>query len=432
MKNSFILKGGIAFSDDIKKINTYESGYLVCVDGKVDTIIPGDELIPEKYDDLQVYDYSDSLIIPGMTDLHLHAPQYTYRGIGMDLELLDWLTTHTFPEEAKYEDIRYARHAYAYFAEDLRRSFTTRAVVFATIHNNSTKILMDKLEATGIITYVGRVNMDRNGGVNLEEESAEASLQGTRQWLADTENNYQRTFPILTPRFIPSCSDELMTGLGELAEERGLRIQSHLSENPSEIEWVKELVPQSASYGNAYEIFGNMGTPQRPTIMAHCVHSDDAELAIIKAHGAYVAHCPSSNLNLSSGIAPVRRMLDMGIDVGIGTDVSAGSSMNMVSTMQCAIQSSKMYFRLVNKDNKALTFEEVFYLATAGGGKYFGEVGTFKLGYEFDAIVINDSKMQSTRRMNVRDRIERMMYNDADCMILDKFVAGDRVFENHR
>lgn len=432
MDNSFILKGGIAFSHDKDKITTYELGYLVCIDGKVDTIITGDESLPEKYEDLQIIDYSDSLIIPGMTDLHLHAPQYTYRGIGMDLELLDWLNTHTFPEEAKYSDTRYARHAYTYFVEDLRRCFTTRAVVFATIHNDSTRILMDKLEDAGVITFVGRVNMDRNGGENLEESSAEASIQGTLKWLDETAGAYQRTFPILTPRFIPSCSDALMMGLGKLAEERGLRVQSHLSENPSEIAWVKELVPQATSYGNAYEIFGNMGTPERPTIMAHCVHSDDDELGILKAHGAYVAHCPSSNLNLTSGIAPVRRMLDMGINVGLGTDVSAGSSMNMVATMLSAIQSSKMYYRLVNQENKALTFEEVFYLATAGGGKYFGEVGSFKPGYEFDAIVIDDSKMQSTRNMNVRDRIERMMYNDADCMILDKFVAGDRVFENHR
>lgn len=432
MKKSFILKGGIAYSDNSEHIVTHEKGYLVCVDGKVDTIIRSDEKIPERYDDLQVIDYSDCLIIPGMTDLHLHAPQYTYRGIGMDLELLDWLNTHTFPEEAKYEDIHYARNAYAYFVEDLRRCFTTRAVVFATIHNRSTRILMDKLEDSGVVTYVGRVNMDRNGGVNLEEESAAASLEGTRQWLDETAGQYSRTFPILTPRFIPSCSDELMKGLGQLAEERNLRIQSHLSENLSEIAWVKELVPQSTSYANAYELFDNMGTSDRPTIMAHCVHSNDEEMDILKSHGAYVAHCPSSNLNLTSGVAPIRKMLDRGINVGLGTDVAAGSSMNMVATMLCAIQSSKMYYRLVDQESSPLTFEEVFYLATAGGGKYFGDVGAFKPGYEFDAVIIDDSKMQSTRYMNVRDRIERMMYNDADCIIRDKFVAGSRAFENHR
>lgn len=432
MKNSFILKGGIAFSEDKDNITTYEKGYLVCVNGKVDTIIKGDEPVPEKYDDLQVIDYTDSVIIPGMTDLHVHAPQYTYRGIGMDMELLDWLNTHTFPEEARYADLKYARHAYYYFVDDLRRCFTTRAVVFATIHNRSTRILMDKLEDSGVITYVGRVNMDRNGGVNLEEESAEASLRGTLEWLNETEGLYERTYPILTPRFIPSCSDELMVSLGKLSEEKNLRIQSHLSENPSEIAWVKELVPASRGYGHAYELFGNMGIPERPTIMAHCVYSDDDELEILKSHGAYVAHCPDSNLNLTSGIAPVKKMLKKGINVGLGTDVAGGSSMNMLKTMLCALQSSKMYYRLVDSEDKPLTFEEVFYLATAGGGKYFGNVGTFKAGYEFDAVVIDDTKMLSTRYMTVRERIERMTYNDSDCVIRDKYVCGERVFENHR
>lgn len=432
MKQSFLLKGGIAFSDNKDNIITYEKGYLVCVDGKVDAILRGDEPVPEKYDALQVIDYTDYFIIPGMTDLHLHAPQYTYRGIGMDMELLDWLNTYTFPEEAKYENLNYARHAYAFFTDDLRRCFTTRAVVFATIHNRSTRILMDKLENTGVISYVGRVNMDRNGREDLQEESAEASLKGTLEWLNETEGHYSRTFPILTPRFIPSCSDELMTGLGKLSEERNLRIQSHLSENPSEIAWVRELVPQSEGYGHAYEIFGCMGTSEKPSIMAHCVYSDDDELKILKEHSTYVAHCPDSNLNLTSGIAPVRKMLERGINVGLGTDVSAGSSMNMVKTMLCAIQSSKMYYKLIDSNAAALSFEEVFFLATAGGGSYFGNVGTFKPGYEFDAVVIDDSKMQSMKHMTVRERIERMMYNDSDCVIRDKYVGGMRVFENPR
>lgn len=432
MKNSFLLKGGIAFSEDENHIVTYEKGYLVCIDGKVEAVLPADAPVATEYSELQVIDHSDCLIIPGMTDLHVHAPQYTFRGLGMDLELLDWLNMHTFPEEAKYQNTSYARKAYKFFTEDLRRCFTTRAVIFATIHNESTKILMDKLEDSGVITYVGRVNMDRNGGTELQEENAQASLNGTKEWLDDISGNYERTFPIITPRFIPSCSDELMVGLGKLAEERNLRIQSHLSENPSEVAWVKELVPAASGYGNAYEIFGNMGTPERPTIMAHCVYSDDKEIEIIKAHGAYVAHCPDSNLNLTSGIAPIRKMLDRGLNIGLGTDVAGGSSMNMLKTMLCALQSSKMYYRYVDSACKPLTFEEVFYLATVGGGKYFGKVGTFKPGCEFDAVVIDDSKMQSMRNTTVRERVERMVYNDSDCIIRDKFVQGNRIWENQR
>ena len=426
-KDSFVLRGGIAFSEGSKSIVTYSNGYVVCVDG----ICKGAfSQLPDKYKDLPVYDYGNKLIIPGMTDLHVHAPQYTFRGIGMDEELLEWLSKYTFPEEAKYSDLAYARKAYEYFSEDLRRCFTTRAVVFATLHNEATIELMDQLEKTGMITYVGKVNMDRNGGVGLEEEDAAASLKATVEWLEAIQGRYKNTMPILTPRFIPSCSDDLMRGLGKMSAERGLRIQSHLSENQSEVAWVKELVPESTSYANAYEIFDTMGTAELPTIMAHCVYSGEEEMAILKKHGAYIAHCADSNMNLTSGIAPIRKFIDAGIHVGLGTDVAAGSSMNMIKTMLISLQASKMYYRLVDTNVKPLSFEVMFYLATLGGGSYFGKVGTFKDGYEFDAVVIDDSKMYSMRDMSVRERIERMVYNDADAFITDKYVKGNKIYSS--
>lgn len=424
--NSFIIKGDIAFNTSMTEITTYKDGYLVCVDGICKGAFAS---LPEEYKTLPVKDYTGMLIVPGMTDLHVHSPQYTFRGIGMDLELLDWLNQHTFPEEAHYADINYAKKAYNFFSYDLERSFTTRAVVFATLHNEATIELMDQLEKTGVITYVGRVNMDRNGGENLQEESAQASLEGTREWLDAVSGKYERTKPILTPRFIPSCSDELMQGLGDLAKEKALRIQSHLSENKSEVAWVKELVPAADCYANAYEIFDTMGSEDLPTIMAHCVYSDEREMEIMKKHGTYIAHCSDSNMNLTSGIAPIRKFLEEGIHVGIGTDVAAGSSMNMLKAILNAIQASKMYYRLVDDTVKPLTFEETFYLATAGGGSYFGKVGTFLDGYEFDALVLDDTKMYSMRELSVRERIERMCYNDADVFILHKFVQGNQTYD---
>ena len=216
--------------------------------------------------------------------------------------------------------------------------------------------------------------------------------------------------------------------INNISKENGLRVQSHLSENKAEIAWVKELVPSSSCYANAYEIFDLMGDFEHPAIMAHCVYSDEKEMEILKRHGAFIAHCPESNMNLSSGIAPVRRYIEAGINVGIGTDVSAGSSLNMVKAMLCALQSSKMYYRLVDSNAKALTFEEVFYLATMGGGKYFGKAGSFLEGYDFDAVVIDDSKMRSMKMLSVRERVERMVYNDSDCLILDKYVKGRQVY----
>ncbi|MCR4744879.1 MAG: amidohydrolase family protein, partial [Lachnospiraceae bacterium] len=208
MANSFVIKGDIAFSKNLKEIETLHDGYLVSIEGKVKGVYRD---LPEEYKNLEFKDYSNMLVIPGMTDLHVHAPQYTFRGIGMDLELLDWLNQHTFPEETHYADIEYAKKAYSYFSKDLKRSFTTRAVIFATIHNEATVELMDQLEETGVISYVGRVNMDRNSGDSLLTEKTEDSVKGTIKWLDTVSGRYERTMPILTPRFIPSCSDELMT-----------------------------------------------------------------------------------------------------------------------------------------------------------------------------------------------------------------------------
>lgn len=423
MRN-FILKGDIAYSENKDKIETFEQGYLVCEEG----ICRGAfSQLPTEYEDFPVIDCGDSLIIPGMTDLHTHAPQYACRGFAMDLELLEWLNTYTFPQEARYADVEYARRAYGKLVEDLRNSFTTRAVFFGTLHTEGTIVLMDMLEESGLVTFAGRVNMDRNGGQNLQESSPQAALEDTVKWLDAIEGRYERTKPILTPRFIPSCSDELMRGLGRLAEERGLRIQSHLSENPLEIQWVKELVPVSSCYANAYEMFGCMGTPENPAIMAHCVYSDDTELEIMKQHGAFVAHCADSNMNLSSGIAPAAKFLESGVNMGLGSDIAGGTSLDMMAALVSSIKASKMYWRLVDQDSPVLTFEQAFWLATAGGGKYFGKVGTFKPGYEFDALVLDDSGVKSPAGLSVRDRLERLCYDSGKSHLVKKFAAGREI-----
>lgn len=425
MNCSFVLKGDIVFNESSKILKTIKNGYLVCENGFCSGAFSE---LPEKYSRFELLDYGNNLIVPGMTDLHVHAPQYTFRGVGMDLELLEWLNKYTFPEETRYSDSKYAANAYSYFSHDLQRGFSTRAVVFGTIHREATIELMDQLEKTGMITYVGKVNMDRNGVPGLEEGSAEKSYEDTLAWLDEIKGRYANTKPILTPRFIPSCSDELMRKVGILANEKKLRIQSHLSENKSEVAWVKELVPDATSYANAYEISGAMGSSELPSIMAHCVYSGDEEISIMKNHGTYVAHCPSSNMNLTSGIAPVRRFLEAGLNVGLGTDVAAGSSMNMLQEILLSIQASKMYYRLVDENVKPLSFEEAFYIATEGGGSYFGKVGSFKEGYEFDALVLDDSSMYSTRDFTIKERIERACYNDADVRIKTKFVRGKKIW----
>ena len=162
--------------------------------------------------------------------------------------------------------------------------------------------------------------------------------------------------------------------------------------------------------------------------MAHCVHSSDREVKLMKNSGVYVAHCPQSNINLSSGIAPVRRYLDEGIPVGLGTDMAGGANMSMFRCIVDAIGVSKLYWRLVDQGSKPLSMEEAFYLATKGGGAFFGKVGSFEEGYEVDALVLDDSGMRSTKELSTRDRLERYLYLAEEYgRLAGKYVAGKKI-----
>ena len=423
LTDTFALKGTICYSISPQELSITPNSYLICSQGKCAGIFP---VLPEKYRGIPCTDYKDDLIIPGLTDLHVHAPQYTFRASGMDLELLDWLNTYAFPQEARYENLEFARSAYSIFAEDMKKSPNTRACIFGTLHVPATELLMELMDKTGLKTMIGKVNMDRNGSPILQETSAEASAQATVTWIEDTLNRFENTTPILTPRFTPACTDQLMAKLSQIQKKYHLPMQSHLSENLGEIEWVKELCPGTHYYGEAYHQFQLFGG-DCPTIMAHCVHSSEEELALMKKQGVYVAHCPQSNTNLSSGIAPARHYLEAGLHIGLGSDIAGGTSLSILRAMADAIQVSKLYWRLVDSSAKPLTLEEAFYLGTEGGGSFFGKVGSFREGYEFDAVILNSSTIPTPLSLSPKDRLERLVYLSDDRNITGKYVSGRKI-----
>ena len=425
----FLVKGDVVFAKSPSELISYKDSYIACVQGECAGVFPR---VPDRWQspEIPVYDYSGCLIIPGLVDLHTHAPQFSFRGSGMDLELLQWLDSYTFPEESKYASLDYARLAYQDFVDVLLHGATTRALIFATVHLPATLLLMDMLEQSGLVTMVGKVNMDRNAPDSLVEPGAEASLDSTREWLSQLQQRgFQRTRPILTPRFIPSCSDQLMTGLAQIQRQFGaaLPVQSHLSENLSEINWVRELCPGSDSYADAYLQRGLLGGEDCPTVMAHCVHSDPLETPLLLERGVWVAHCPESNTCLASGIAPVRRFMEQGLRVGLGTDVAGGYSPSMLHAIAEAVKVSKLRWRLVDDSLKPLSLAEAFYLATRGGGSFFGKLGAFEPGYEFDAVVIDDCNDSHPRQRSIKERLEQLVYADASDKVVDKFVAGRRL-----
>jgi len=424
MKKEMILKGDLCYSTTKDHMEFRKDAYLICRDGIITGVY--DEL-PKQYKTFEILDFSGHLIVPGMTDLHVHAPQYAFRGMGMDMELLDWLNTHTFPEEAKYKDPAYASNAYELFTEDLKTSATTRACIFGTIHVPATLKLMELLNDAGICSYVGKVNMDRNSPDYLIEEGAFSSAEATSEWILAASGKFPHVKPILTPRFIPTCSDELMEKLRELQKLYDLPVQSHLSENQGEIDWVKELCPDARFYGDAYDRHGLFGKDV-PTIMAHCVYSSAEEILRMKENGVYIAHCPQSNTNLSSGIAPVRTYLEHEMNIGLGTDVAGGPGLSMFKAIADAIQVSKLYWRLVDDSKKPLCMEEGFYLATKGGGSFFGNVGSFEDGYEADILVLDESRMRHPQNLTVKERLERFLYLADDRCVLHKFIEGRQIF----
>lgn len=416
-----IIKGNIIFTPHFGKFQVLENSYIVV---KQKQVIGTYGELPPEYKGLPITDYGEHLIIPGFVDLHSHAPQFVNRGIGLDLELLPWLEKYTFPAEGQFEDGVYAETVYKQVVLEFWKQGTTRAVLFGTIHTEATVKLMELLAQSGLGGYVGKVNMDRNAPDFLVE-TTEQSLADTETFIKNTLDKYERVKPIITPRFVPSCTPELMTGLGHLAKKYQVPIQSHLSENTDEIALVKKLHPECSNYASVYHQFQLFG--QQPTIMAHCVHSDEAEQKLMAKNNIYVAHCPYSNNNLSSGIAPIRSIINHGIAVGLGSDISAGHEVSIAKVMAMAVQVSKLKWLDTKQEASFLTIPEAFYLATKGGGSFFGKVGSFEEGYEFDALIIEEKALVDSNHRSVEERLNRFIYIGDERNIVARYVAGKKI-----
>ncbi len=416
--NDFILKGDICYSHDLDNLFTAVDHYLICENGIWQGVFAE---VPTEYWNFPLHDYSNHLILPGLIDLHTHAPQYAYRALGMDLGLMDWLDTYTFPAESRYDDLEHALKTYRKLLTTLIDGPNTRICLFATIHNQATLALMELLEQSGLICHVGKLSMDRNCLPALCEAEP---LKDVEEFIIKALADFERTKPILTPRFVPTCSDQLLQGLADLQAKYNLTLQSHLSENKDEIAFVKELCPDSSCYIDAYL---KQGLLQGPTIMAHCIWGEAEEQKILLDNKVFIAHCPQSNMNIASGIAPIRKYLSQGQQVGLGSDVAGGCHNSIFRAMTDAIQVSNLYYCLVDAEQAPLSLNEAFYLGTKGGGAYFGKVGSLEAGYEADAIIIDDSSLIDEDYSGLAERLARVAYLSHDYHIKAKYVAGRMV-----
>ncbi|MCL2695333.1 MAG: amidohydrolase family protein [Clostridiales bacterium] len=413
------LKGNIIAAPKLGELDITEKGYLVFNDGGILGVFQN---LPEKYAGAEVTDFGDKLILQSFCDMHLHAPQFAMLGMGMDLPLLDWLNAYTFRTEAQFADLDYAREVYMQLAQQLVKNGTTRICMFSSVHTDATLLLMEILEQSGICGFVGKVNMDRNCPDYLAE-TLEQSKRETLRWL-DGCARFNHIKPILTPRFTPTCSDELMAWLGQLAAERGLYVQSHMSENLAEIDWVCQLHPDCKQYWETYQKYGLFGNN---TVMAHCVFSDERERAAMREHGVLVAHCADSNVNLSSGIAPVKQMLNENVRVVLGSDIAGGAQLPMLNVITMTIRASKMRRIQTGWQDNFLTVAEAYYLATTAAAQVFGAGEGFAVGDPLHAVVIDDASFAKTRPLSVRERFERGIYLADHSNICAVYSEGIRI-----
>ena len=414
-----ILKGHIVETKTFGQLTVTENGYLVLENGVIQGVFP---VLPACYEGVPVTDYGDRLILQAFSDMHLHAPQFPMLGMGMDLPLLDWLTAYTYPVEAAFADAELARTIYRQLVRTLVDNGTTRVCIFSSVHREATLALMEELEKAGVSGYAGKVNMDRNSSP-LVEETTEESKRETLRWL-DECAGFTKVKPILTPRFTPTCTNELMAWLGDLARERGLYVQSHLSENKAEMEWVKRLHPDCAQYWESYAKYGLFNDH---TVMAHCVHSDEREQLAMRDHGVFVAHCPDSNINICSGFSPIMDMVERGLQVGLGSDIAGGAHLPMNQVMQAAIRTSKT--RRINSvwEQPFLKVSEAYYLATSAGAAYFGDKPGFGAGNRLHAIVADDSRFPMVRSLTVQERFERLIYMAKPTDYIAVYGAGEKI-----
>lgn len=418
MDDLLILKGNIIFTQTPEKFQIHNDSYIVSIKGKIEGIY---KVLPEKYKDCLIIDYGNRLIIPGFIDLHLHSSQFLQCGMGMNKKLLEWLNDYTFELEKEFKNIEFARKAYSKFVNKLIESGTLRACIFATSSTKATEILFELLRKKGIGAYVGKVEMNRNAPDYLLETEEEL-INGTK-YLIEKYRNDKLVKPIITPRFAPTCSDELLRGLGNIANEFNLPVQSHLAENLDEIKWVKNLFPNTKNYSDTYNTNALFG--QTLTVMAHGVYLNEEEINLIKKNDVILVHCPDSNINLRSGIMPVRKYLDMGIKIGLGSDIAGGHRIALNEVMVRAIQLSKI-LNIYNPETKPLTIEEAYYLGTKSGGEFFGKTGSFEKGYSMDALIIEDDDLISSR-YSIEDRLEKFIYTGDDRNICDRYVEGKKI-----
>jgi len=382
-------------------------------------------------------------LLPGLIDLHIHAPQWPQLGKALHLPLSDWLRDYTFPLEAKYDDLEFARHNYESLVDNLLANGTTTATYYGTKHLEATRLLAEICLAKGQRAVIGKVAMDNEEECPdfYRDESTTSGLDETCELIEYIRNlsgnDRGRVLPAVTPRFIPACTDEMLEGLASIASEYNCHVQTHCSESDWEHNYVIER------HGiNDTQSLDRFHLLTNKTVLAHSNLISDTDMTTIKTRKSGIAHCPLSNIYFSNAVFPARRALNLGLNVGLGTDISGGPNPSILRNCQATVNSSRLLEEGVDPTVPAnqrgtphsrVDYLDSFWMATVGGAKTLGlKVGQFAKGFQFEAIVVDtdvaDTNLPSRCASDsAEDILQKIIYCAERRNITNVWVQGSMV-----
>lgn len=447
-----IIKGSGFHTKTYGTVDFLEQVLIVVNDkGVIDKVVClGDDnyqsILTEAKENNCLVELSDSqYFLPGFIDLHIHAPQWPQAGIALDEPLNVWLDECTFPLESKYSDVAFARKVYTDLVQQLLSNGTTTALYFATVHSESSLELAKISAQLGQRALVGKVVMDDHQMTPAfyRDVSTQQALKDTEQFILDVkklnETTPQGVYPVVTPRFVPSCTPEGLKGLGDLAKKYDVHVQSHCSEG----QWAHDFVIDK--YGKRdTEVLESFGLLGRKSVLAHCNFLNESDGEIFKKHHCSVAHCPISNSYFANAVLPVKRLKEQGVNIGLGSDISGGFSPSLYDNIRHAVMVSRM---LEDGVDTALSFEhrgvkdsrisvaQALYLATTGGGIALDlPIGLVEEGYSLDLQIIDVNHLSNKiPNFNVFPNknylLQKILYLSTKENIRQVYVQGRKVVD---
>nr|WP_235804284.1 guanine deaminase [Companilactobacillus mindensis] len=408
---------------------------LICVDqsGTIDRVISATDIDYQSVKQaaldtdrlLKIQD--GSYLLPGFTDLHIHAPQWPQAGLALDEPLEKWLNKYTFPLEAKFSDLDFAQKVYQSLVQELLANGTTTGLYFGSVQTKANLVLAKICAQLGQRTFIGKVAMDnpKETPEYYRDSSSKVALTETEHFITEMQKLSQQTgaelTPVITPRFVPSCTDETLQGLGDLAIKYDLPIQSHCSESI----WEDHYALQRFQKRDA-EVLDQFGLLTDKSVMAHGTQLNDSDLDLFAKRQTALAHCPISNVYFGNSVTRINDAHRKNVKLGLGTDISGGFSPSIYRNMQQTIMSSQM-LQDSGKESARITAANAFYLATIGGASALNiKTGQIKAGFKADLQIVQDQYFDIASN-DPQDVFERLVYHTTKENIKQVYVSGKLV-----